>query len=518
MTSFFQFALERKEQILKLLFDHMLLTVAAIVLAILIGVPLGILITSVKPLRKGTLGVINVLQAVPSMALLGLLIPILGIGSLPAISMVVVYSLLPIVKNTYTALTNIDPNILEASRGMGLTKTQTLIKIKLPISLPVIMSGVRISAVTAVGLMTLAAFIGAGGLGYLVFSGVQTVNNNMILAGAIPSCILALVIDFIFGKIEVAVTPKGLNPEGKKGKNIALKVIGAVLLITIVAVGASNLFKGNNKDKITVASKNYTEQLILGNIVADLLEEKTDLKIERKLNLGGSSVVSSAIENGNVDLYVDYTGTLLLNILKEPVIKDKNKAYDRSKELMEERYGITLLNPLGFNNTYTIATRKDIAEKYNINTISDLLEYNDKFVMSPTMEFLNRDDGLPGLSKLYGLNFKEIKAMDGSLRYSALENDNCQLVDAFSTEGLLKAFDLRVLKDDKEFFPPYNAIPVIRQDTLEKHPEIAEVLSVLDGKITEDVMIDLNYKVDKLSMSPENVAKEFLTSQGLINK
>ena len=149
------------------------------------------------------------------MALLGLLIPLLGIGTVPAVTTVVLYSLLPIVKNTFTALTNIDENMLEAARGMGLTKRQTLIKIKIPVSLPLIMSGVRISAVTSVGLMTLAAFIGAGGLGYLVFTGVQTVNNNMILAGAIPACILALIIDFIFGKIEVAVTPVGLLSDGR---------------------------------------------------------------------------------------------------------------------------------------------------------------------------------------------------------------------------------------------------------------------------------------------------------------
>ncbi|MGL5084816.1 MAG: ABC transporter permease, partial [Clostridium sp.] len=211
MNSFFEFIITRKEEILNLFIQHIYLTFGAILAAIIIGIPLGIIITKVKPLQKPISGFINIIQAVPSMALLGLLIPILGIGSVPAITMVVLYSLLPIVKNTYTGLTNIDPNILESARGMGLTSKQTLKLVQMPLALPLIMSGVRISAVTAVGLMTLAAFIGGGGLGYLVYSGIQTANNNMILAGAIPSCILALLIDFLFSKIESIITPNGLN-------------------------------------------------------------------------------------------------------------------------------------------------------------------------------------------------------------------------------------------------------------------------------------------------------------------
>lgn len=213
LANFFNFILLQKDKIIELLIQHMSLTVTSILIAIIVGVPLGIIISRISSLRKFVLGFVNLVQAVPSMALLGLLVPILGIGSKPAIFMVVVYSLLPIVKNTYIGITSIDPVVLESAKGIGLTRNQTLFKIQFPLALPIIMGGVRISAVTAVGLMTLAAFIGAGGLGYLVFSGVQTVNNNMILAGAIPSCIIALLVDYLFSKIEVAVTPKGLNPK-----------------------------------------------------------------------------------------------------------------------------------------------------------------------------------------------------------------------------------------------------------------------------------------------------------------
>lgn len=211
IKSTMDFFYDRHSQIIKLIGEHVQLTLVAVFLAILIGVPLGILITRVKKLSTPIIGLANIVQAVPSLALLGFLVPFLGIGSKPAIVMVILYSLLPIVKNSYTGLINIDADILEAAKGMGMTESQILFKIQLPLAMSVIMAGIRISAVTAVGLMTIAAFIGAGGLGYLVFSGVQTVNNEMILAGAIPACILALLMDYIIGRLEKLTVPKGIR-------------------------------------------------------------------------------------------------------------------------------------------------------------------------------------------------------------------------------------------------------------------------------------------------------------------
>ena len=211
MVSLFNYMSQHFSQITELLLEHIVMTVIAVGLAIVIGVPLGILISYVKRLSGPIVGVANVIQAVPSMALLGLAIPLLGIGTLPAVVMVIIYSLLPIIKNTYIGISGIDPAMVEAARGIGLTRWQVLYKVKLPMALPVIMAGVRISAVTAVGLMTMAAFIGAGGLGYLVFSGLRTVNNLQILAGAIPACILALIVDFLMGIVEKLVTPVSLQ-------------------------------------------------------------------------------------------------------------------------------------------------------------------------------------------------------------------------------------------------------------------------------------------------------------------
>nr|WP_291958706.1 ABC transporter permease [Mahella sp.] len=186
-------------------------------IAIAIGVPAGILITRVNKLSSTVIGIANAIQAVPSLALLGFLIPFLGIGTVPAIVMVFLYSLLPIIKNTYTGLSNVDSAMIEAGRGMGMTDSQLMRMVQLPLALPVIMAGVRISAVTGVGLTTLAALIGAGGLGQFIYRGISMVNNQMIVAGAIPAMILALLVDFALGLVEKAVTPKGLkNTNGKE--------------------------------------------------------------------------------------------------------------------------------------------------------------------------------------------------------------------------------------------------------------------------------------------------------------
>lgn len=516
MGSFFNFLVERKDQIMELFFQHIYLTLMAILIAIIIGLPLGILIYRVKSVRSPILGFVNLVQAVPSLALLGLLLPFLGIGTKPAITMVVIYSLLPIIKNTYIGLENVPPYVLEASKGIGLTDNQILTKVQLPLALPVIMGGVRISAVTAVGLMTIAAFIGGGGLGYLVFSGVQTVDNNMILSGAIPACILALLIDFIVGKIEVIVSPKGVNSITKEEKSLAKKIIMVFLVVTVVASGAV-IFKKSSDKKVVVSSKNFSESILLGNMLSDLIEAHTDLKVDRRMNLGGTNVVFSAMQSEDVDIYAEYVGTGMVNILKKESTKDPEKDYDIVKKEFNEKYGIKLLDPLGFNNTYTLSVTKNLAKKYNLNTISDLEKISGSLIMSPTIEFANRQDGLVGLQKTYtGLNFKEVLPVDGGLRYSAIDSGKCEVIDAFSTDGMLKAFNLAVLEDDKKFFPPYYAVPMVNNKTLEKYPELEKVLNSLSGKLTDDIVRELNYKIDNLKEAPENVSKEFLKSQGLI--
>lgn len=522
MSGFWNYLTSNYQQILSLLGQHIYLSIVSVLIAILVGVPLGILISREPKLSKPIIGTTNVIQAVPSLALLGFLIPFIGIGSTPAIVMVVLYSLLPIVKNTYTGLTNIDADILEAAKGIGLTKSQTMRKVQLPLAFPMIMAGIRISAVTAVGLMTIAAFIGAGGLGYLVFSGVQTVDNYMILAGALPACILALLIDFVVGRLESSLSYTSKQKLSKAPSNSRKKakkwMLGLVCLLLVAAGAFTAYSKANAKDKIVIGSKNFSEQLILGNMLADLIESKTDIQVERKLNLGGTQVAFSALKKGDIDLYVEYTGTGLVNILKQPPESNPDKVYDYVQKEFKQKYGLDTLKPIGFNNTYALAVRQETAKQFNLNTISDLAKVSNGLIIGPTIEFPNRVDGLPGLTKTYNMQFKDVKAIDGGLRYTALDHHKSDVIDAFSTDGLLKAFNLKVLKDDKNFFPPYYAVPIIKEETLKKHPELKNAINSLAGKLTDEKMRELNYKVDSLKQSPAKVAKEFLEKENLLSK
>ena len=508
--------IDNKDQIISLCIEHIELTSLALLIAIIIGVPIGILISYKQKLIKPVLGITSVTQAIPSMALLGFMIPFLGIGTAPAIVVVVLYSLLPIIKNTYTGVTNIPQTTIEAAKGIGLTKAQILTKIQIPQALPIIMAGVRISSVSAVGLMTMAAFIGGGGLGYLIFSGIRTVNNYQILAGAIPACILALLVDYFFGAIEKLVTPISLQKENQSKEKIKKnrrrnKIIVIVTLILIALLFLSELdFSKKSEKVVRVGSKDFTEQEILCYMTSHAIENNTDIEVEEECNLGGAQVVFSALTNNNIDLYIDYAGTDYTDILKHKPISDVNKVYQTIKKEMKEKYNIEVLDQMAFNNTYALAVTKEMAQKYNLKTISDLKRISRNLTIAPTLEFINREDGLPGLKKKYNLEFKDTIGIDGSPRYTALLNNDAQVIDAFTTDGLLKKFELVVLEDDKSFFPPYNAIPLVREETLEKYPEIEPILNNLGTYLTDEVMQDLNYQVDELGKSPEKVASDFL--------
>ncbi|GAA0752966.1 glycine betaine ABC transporter substrate-binding protein [Clostridium sartagoforme] len=525
MNTFMEQLMTKKSEILSLLLEHIQLTIIAVLIAVVIGVPLGILITKNKKLANAVIGFANLTQAIPSLAILGFLIPVIGIGSAPAITMVVLYSMLPIIKNTYTGITNINPDMLEAAKGLGMTSGQTLKLIKIPLAMPVMMAGIRMAAVTAVGLMTIAAFVGAGGLGYLVFSGIQTVDNNLILFGAIPAAVLALVIDWITGKIEEATMPNGIKKSDgtmkvrrtSSNKNRKRNIVIASILAIAVVGGVIVSSISNNSNKITIGSKNFTEQIILGNMLQQLIEDKTDIDVQTKLNLGGTQVAFNALKSGGIDMYVEYTGTGYVNILN---ITEPNSNTDEVYNVMKDRFkadfGIDVLNPMGFNNTYAMAVSKETADKYNLKTVSDLAKVSGELIAGPTIEFANREDGLLGLNKAYNMNFKTVNPVDGGLRYTALNSNETQVIDAFTTDGLIEQFKLTVLEDDKSFFPPYHAVPIVKEETLEKFPELRDVLGELDGKLTDEKMRKLNYEVDVNKRDAKVVANEFLKSEGLV--
>ena len=526
MTALLKYMADNSAQLIDLLIEHIELTFVAVGIAILVGVPLGILISYVKQLSKPIVGVANVIQAVPSMAMLGLAIPLLGIGVLPAIFMVTLYSLLPIIKNTYTGIASIDPEMVEAAKGIGLTRGQILTKVKIPMALPVIMAGVRISAVTAVGLMTMAAFIGAGGLGYMVFSGIRTANNLQILAGAIPACILALIVDFLMGVVERLVTPISLQStymsakeKAKRGRRRQKLVLAFASVLLVVLMGNSVVASmgGESENKhITIGGMDFTEQFTLVYLYKDYIEHETDIKVTPETNLGGSQVCRGALKKGEIDMFVDYTGTIYVEVLQNEPNPDMQEVYEVCKDEMYKQNKFILLNQTGFNNTYTLATTKEISDKYKLTKLSDLKRVGSQLVSGTTLQFLNRQDCMGGLTDNYGITFKDSKGLDGTPRYTALENGEVDIIDAFGTDGLLKKFDLVVLKDDLNFFAPYYGVPVFREEVLKKYPELESVCNKLSSVLNDEIMMELNYRVDEKGEEPEDVARDFLESEGLI--
>jgi len=288
-----------------------------------------------------------------------------------------------------------------------------------------------------------------------------------------------------------------------------------VVLLAALCAASFEEAKGQEKPTIIVGSKGFTEQLVLGNMVA-LLMENNGFKVDRKIGLGGTVICHEAIVRGDINVYVEYTGTGLTAILKKPVMKNPEEVYQVVKKDYEEKFKVTWLKPWGFNNTYCIVMRKDDAERLKVKKVSDLKPLAKELVFGATMEFLARPDGIPGLTKHYDLKFKDQKGMDAGLVYKAISEKQVDVISGFATDGRIPAFNLVVLEDDLKFFPPYYAAPVVRMDLLAKAPQVADILNKLAGKITDTTMATLNYTVDGKKMEAEAVARDYLKNTGLI--
>lgn len=295
-------------------------------------------------------------------------------------------------------------------------------------------------------------------------------------------------------------------------KRKLMALAGVVLMLA--AAGCSGL--SGKGDKIVIGGKNYTEQDILVNIMKYVIEDKTGLKVVTKPYLGGTNIVVQALDRGDIDLYPEYTGTALINLLREPMISDPEAAYARVKQVYSETKGHVWLKPFGYNNTYTLSMRADKAAAMGIETFSDLAKKSPELFLGCTQEFLERPDGLAGLKKTYGIDFKGTSGMDPGLTYAAVRDKKVDVIDAFSTDGRIAAFNLKALKDDKHFFPPYYAAPVIRKEVLDKHPEVGEALNLLAGRLDDKQMAAMNAKVDLEKRDAKDVAREWLRSQGII--
>ena len=294
-------------------------------------------------------------------------------------------------------------------------------------------------------------------------------------------------------------------------KRILAGLILTAILLTLTACSSEE------PKTVVIASKPHSEQYILAEMLSLLIENHTDIKVEKKLGIGGgTSNIHPAMLSGDFDIYPEYTGTGLLFVLKEDLITDSDELYKRVQDRYLEEYNIKWLGLYGFNNTYALAVKESTAQTYNLETYDDLALASKDLVFGAEYDFFERDDGYEALKDAYGFEFKDTKEMDIGLKYEAIGSDEVDVINAFSTDGLIKQYNLKVLEDNKNFFPAYQAATLIRKETLDKYPEIEEVLEKLTGQISDDEMIQMNYQVEKENMDPRDVAEQFLKAKGLI--
>ena len=489
--------------------EHILISLLAISIASVLGIILGIIISEYRRFSGLILGTVNILYTIPSIALLGFFITITGVGNTTALIALTIYALLPIIRSTYTGIVTINPLIIEASEGMGSTKLQQLLKVKLPLALPVLMSGIRNMVTMTIALAGIASFVGAGGLGVAIYRGITTNNSAMTFLGSLLIAILALIFDFILGLIEKRLT---------NHKRVKYKINPKLIILGLFIVIFGAYFSLNSKkDKtINIATKPMTEGYILGQMLTELIEQDTDLKVNITNGVGGgTSNIHPAIVKGEFDLYPEYTGTSWEAVLKKEDSYDESK-FDELQKEYKEKYNLEYVNLYGFNNTYGLAVNKDIAEKYNLKTYSDLAKVSNNLIFGAEYDFFEREDGYKELQKVYNMDFKKKIDMDIGLKYQAMKDKKIDVMVIFTTDGQLAISDVVVLEDDKKMYPSYRAGTVVRSEILSKYPELKPVLEKLNNILDDKTMADLNYQVESEGKKPEDVAREYLQEKGLL--
>lgn len=504
---------ERRTYFLNLFAEHLLLSLGSLLAVIFLGILIGVFVFYSSKSRKIIFPLINFLYTIPSIAMFGLLIPLVGIGLKNALIVLILYGLLPMVRSTYSGMKEVPLQLVEAAEGLGSTPLQVFKFIYFPLALPSILSGLRITVVMIVALTGLAALIGAGGLGQAIFRGLNTMNTGLIVAGSLGISLFAILGDQWIGQFEKDESMLHLISKNatKKQKNRILIPSILVLMSTVAALIFLNPSSSENAGTIVVASKPTSEQFILGEIISQQIENNTELKVIRKFGIGGGTTnIHPAMISKDLDIYVEYTGTAWLNVLEEKLPADNLIDYEFLTQKYDQKFKLKWLGLLGFNNTYGLAIGKDNPESQNISTYSDLAVKSGDFTFGAEFDFFERSDAFPGLKKVYPFQFKILEEMDINLRYQAFEQGKINAVDVFTTDAQIKNLNLKVLEDDKNYFPSYEAGIVIRAEILKKYPEVEKILSQLQGKISTEKMQELNYEVEIQKKSPAEVAAEFL--------
>ncbi len=502
--------------------EHLVLVVSSVALALLIALPLGLAIQSQPRWRRLVLGLANAVQTIPSLAIFGLLltVPLLGgIGSTPAVVALTLYALLPLLRGLLTGLQQVPPGLKQAGQALGLSGGQVLRYVELPLALPSLMAGLRVAAVIAVGVATIGAAIGAGGLGVFIFRGIATVNNTLLLAGALPAAAIALAADACLGALENHLIQGTRRPlhrswlwqEIRQRWALSAALISSALLA--VALSWHHVASPGPAGSVVIGAKGFTEQQLLGELLAQEIEEHTSLQVRREFSLGSTFLCHEAVRQGRVDGYVEYTGTAWSAILKQPSgpgASDRASLWNRARRLYAERYGLRMFPSLGFENTFAILIRQAKGQQLGLRTISQAVQPARGWRAAFGYEFLNRGDGYPGLASRYGLRFAAPPtAMDLGLTYRALADGRVDLIAGDSTSGLIPALKLQVLLDDRHYFPSYDAVPVFNTASLESHPELVPVLENLAGRLSAATMQQLNAAVDLDHQSPELVVRRW---------
>jgi osmoprotectant transport system permease protein len=524
------FVLERLPELWLRTGEHLVLTTVSTAFAIAAGIPLGILALRARWLRGPLLGAVGILQTIPSLAMLAILLALLRrIGAVPAVIALTLYALLPIVRNTLAGLEGVSAEVVEAARGIGMSRRQELWLVRIPLARPVIVAGIRTAAVVGVGIATLSAFIGAGGLGQFINRGLALSHTGLILLGAIPAGILALMVDFSLGAAGWGLEPVRRSEKGSLRARLkrpavllplALAALGPVIYLT--SPGGGPLGEGRGPASpgrpVRVGGKNFTEQLILGEMMALVIEERAGAAVERRFNLGGTMICHRALVEGEIDVYAEYTGTGLTAILSREAVRGSRRALGIVRREYRQRFGLVWLEPFGFDNTYSLTVRREEAERRGWSTVSDLEPGARGLRAGFTAEFSEREDGYPGLQEAYGFSFGEVTDLDPAILYEALARDEVDVICAFATDGRIPAYDLMPLEDDRNFFPPYQAAPVARAEILHDRPEVAEALGSLGDLLDDETMQRLNFQVDDGKRSPAEVAREFLVSRKILDR
>ena len=486
---------------------HLVISVIPIMVAVLLSVPLGVAATSRPWLRGPLLASVSLIQTVPGLALLALMVPLLvavgevlepigitvqAIGAPPVLIALTLYAMLPVVRNTVAGIEGLDPGLLEAAHAIGMTPRQVRLQVELPLAAPVILAGVRTAAVWTVGMGTLATPVGQTSMGNFIFAGLQTRNVLPVLVGCLGAAALALVVDGVLAVVERAVA--------QRRQNVALGALGGLAALVGVGVAGPELARDRGAGpQIDVGTKVFTEQYILGALLQSELDA-AGFAVSRTDGLG-SAVIWDALVQGEIDVYVDYSGTIWANFMKRTDTAPPHVVEASVCEWVQQ-HGVRCVGNLGFENAYALAVRAADARERGWSTVADLVPVTPELVVAGDYEFFQRPEWA-AVRDAYGLRFREERTFDVTFVYEAAANRQVDVISAYTTDGRIAAFDLETLEDPKNALPPYDALVLVGPNA---PAGTAEALAPLIDAISIKTMREANRRVDMDGASPTAAA------------